>query len=104
MINMSSILPSHCAEQTSKAQYERRFKEWDFRKYAKGAQPKDWQIVQRKLKSAKARLANTGKEPRVFYRGKPVTDKFLNNRGFMTLPEQMALEQGKIPEVPRHCT
>jgi hypothetical protein len=45
-----------------------------------------------------------GKEPRVFYRGKPVTDKVLNNRGFMTFPEQMALEQGKIPEVPRHCT
>ncbi|RYP18813.1 hypothetical protein DL765_003693 [Monosporascus sp. GIB2] len=77
----------------SKAQYEYRLKKWDFRKYLKGTQSKDFQIVLRKFESAKARLVNMGKEPRVYYRGKLVTGKVLRTRGHMTYLERNTLEQ-----------
>ncbi|RYP49053.1 hypothetical protein DL769_011128 [Monosporascus sp. CRB-8-3] len=77
----------------SKTQYEYRLKKWGFRKYIKGTQSKVFQIVLHKFESAKARLINKGKEPRVYYRGKPVTAKVLRTRGHMTYLERNALEQ-----------
>ncbi|KAF9767898.1 hypothetical protein IL306_014867 [Fusarium sp. DS 682] len=77
----------------SKAQYEYRLKNWGFRKYVKGARPKDWQIARRKFEAAKARLASTGKEPQIYYRGKPVAPKVLDRRGHTTYLQQRALEE-----------
>ena len=85
-----------------KAQYETRLRKWGFRKYVKGTQPRDWQIISRKFASAKAKVTKTGKEPRLYYAGKLVSAKVLKTRSFMTFLEQKALEEGTVlvPQCP----
>ncbi|KAH8891608.1 hypothetical protein GQ53DRAFT_823628 [Thozetella sp. PMI_491] len=49
--------------EATKAQYEVRLRKWGFGKYAKGTNPKDWQIVLHKVQSAKRKLVRRRKSP-----------------------------------------
>jgi len=74
-----------------KSQYQARFREWGFKKYAKGTQQGDWKIARYKAEKAK----KLGKKTEVYRDGKLVTPKILRRQGFTTFLEQQVLERGK---------
>ncbi|KAK0716857.1 hypothetical protein B0T26DRAFT_802161 [Lasiosphaeria miniovina] len=82
----------------SKAQYETRFRKWEFRKYSKSKKREDWLAISRKFEAAKAKVAKTGnsKEPRLYHCGKLVTTKLLKTRSFMTFLEKRAFDQDPV--------
>ncbi|KAK7414165.1 hypothetical protein QQX98_006951 [Neonectria punicea] len=79
----------------SKSQYVSQLGKWNYTKYSKDTDPRDWKVAGYKVSKARKR----GKQVQLFLKGNSVTGKVLRTRGYLTSLDQLQLE-GSSPRTP----